>query len=311
MQHRAHDHGRKRADSSPSRPWRGDLGLLLKLFALASVAFSAPASAQIVDATLSVIDTVRIADRSQGFTEPSGLALASDGQHYWAVSDDTGTLFLMTEKGKLKPSRSLAIGVDGLEGLALDDRANRLLAVREDTSTVVSIDLNDGEVTLHPLADMDGYAEIADIFGPLRTNNGLEGIAYNSDRNEVLLVKESHPRLLLSLSADLTTVLWVVELTAAVGFACRGTDDATLDVSDILYDPTREVAWLLSDTGACLQFADPVTGKVIAWPQGDDANNPLRLPKNPEGLALNAAGTELRIVTDNGKDSRMIILSIE
>jgi uncharacterized protein YjiK len=278
---------------------------------LAAAALSTQTSAQVSDLILSEIDTIRIADASRDFTEPSGLTLATDGQHYWAVSDDTGTLFLLTERGKLKPSRSLPIGVDGLEGLALDADANRLLAVREDTSQVVSIDLSDGTVALHPLADMSGFAQVAAVFGPLRTNNGLEGITYNSDSNEVLLVKESQPRLLLRLSADLSTVLGAAELTAEDGFACAGTDDASLDVSDILYDPARKVAWLLSDTGACLQIADPVTGKVIGRPQSNDVDTPLRLPMNPEGLALNATGTELRIVTDNGKDSRLIILHIE
>jgi uncharacterized protein YjiK len=284
---------------------------LRALAALIPVACTAPAAAQVADVTLSEIDTIRIADRSRDFTETSGLALAPDGRHYWAVSDDTTTLFLLTERGKLKPGQSLAIAVDGLEGLAPGPDANRFLAVREDTSEVVSIDLSDGSLTVHPLGDMDGFPGIADVFGPLRSNNGLEGVTYDPDRNEVLVVKEAHPRLLLRLSADLSTILGATGLTAADGFACAGTADANLDVSDILYDPTRKIVWLLSDTGACLQIADPATGKIIGRPKGKDADVPLRLPKNPEGLALNSTGTELRIVTDNDKDSRMMILSIE
>jgi uncharacterized protein YjiK len=205
----------------------------------------------------------------------------------------------------------LQVGVDGFEGITVDESANQLLAVREETSAIVQISLEDGAVSAFPLADMARFNEIAETFGSLRTNNGLEGITFNTDRDEVLLVKESSPRLLLRLSADLTTVLGAVELTAERGFACPGTDDATLDVSDILYDRDRKVLWVLSDTGACILIADPVTGTVIGRPQDLSADKPLKLPKNPEGLALSADGSALRIVTDNDKDSRMMILSIE
>ncbi len=270
-----------------------------------------PASAQSEDLLLRQIGTVRIADETRGFAEPSGIALASDGRHYWVVSDDANVVFLMTEKGRLKPGQSLRVGVDGLEGISFDESANRLLMVGEDTSTVVQIGLDDGAVSMFPLADMAGFGEIAETFGPLRTNNGLEGITVNTDRGEVLLVKESGPRLLLRLSSDLTTVLGAVELTADGGFSCPGTDDATLDASDIHYDSGRKALWVLSDTGACIVIADPVTGAVIGRPRGLSADRPLKLPKNPEGLALGADGSTLRIVTDNDKDSRMIILSIE
>lgn len=269
------------------------------------------ASAQSEDVLLGQVDTVRIADKTRDFTEPSGIALASDGRHYWVVSDNADVVFLMTEKGKLKPSQSLRVGVDGLEGITGDESANRLLTVRENTSTVVQISLDDGAVSMFPLADMAGFSEIAKAFGPLRTNNGLEGITFNADRGEVLLVKESQPRLLLRLSADLTTILGAVEMTAEGGFSCPGTDDARLDASDILYDRERKVLWVLSDTGACILIADAVTGNVIGRPQGRSTGKPLKLLKNPEGVALSADGSTLRVVTDNGKDSRLMILSIE
>lgn len=281
-------------------------------FALANPAvWLHPASAQSKDVLLGHIDTVRIADKNRDFTEPSGIALASDGRHYWVVSDNADVVFLMTEHGKLKRSQALQVDVDGLEGIAFDESANRLLAVREEPSAIIQISLDDSAVSSFPLADMAGFSEIAETFGPLRTNNGLEGITFNTDRGEILLVKESHPRLLLRVSADLTTILGAMELTAERGFACPATDDATLDVSDILYDRDRKVLWVLSDAGACILIADAVTGQVIDRPQGRSAEKPLKLPKNPEGLALNADGSTLRIVTDNGKDSRMIILSIE
>ncbi|WP_168733055.1 SdiA-regulated domain-containing protein [Aliigemmobacter aestuarii] len=272
---------------------------------------SEPSFAQVTEFALGEVDTVRIAEPSRKFTEPSGITLASDGSHYWVVSDNSATVFLMTGKGKLKPSEALSVGVDDLEGITLDEDGNRLLAVQEGTSTVVQISLEDGSVSGFPIADMAGFPEVAETFGSLRTNNGLEGIAFDTSRREVLLVKEANPRLLLRLSSDLTTILGAVVLSEEDGFACDGTDDSALDVSDIHYDRHRRVLWVLSDTGACILIADPDTGLVIGRARGLSPEKPLRLPKNPEGISLDAEGTRLRIVTDDGKDSRMVILSIE
>jgi len=279
----------------------------------AALALGVPlaAAAQTAELQLRIVDTVRIADKSTGFLEPSGLALAEDGETYWSVSDDTRSLFLLSDSGKVLPKGSLRTGVDGLEGIAADPAGGRLLAVRENSSEVIALDLQTGAVSRHPLGAMAGFAGIADRFGPLRTNDGLEGIAFDSDRNGMLLTKQRDPRLLIRVSGDLSTVLGAVELTADLGYACAGATDAELDVSDILYDSRRKRLWVLSDTGNCVWLADPVSGQVLAQAPIAGPENEAKHLHHPEGLALNSDGTELRIVTDNGNESRMILLTVE
>jgi hypothetical protein len=41
-------------------------------------------------------------------------------------------------------------------------------------------------------------------------------------------------------------------LTEERGFICEGTDDVTLDVSDLTWDSARKVFWILGDDGACV-----------------------------------------------------------
>ena len=259
---------------------------------------------------LQVEEVRKIADRSQGFSEPSGLALASDDQGYWSVSDDSAAIFRLTPGGKLDSGLGIPLPVKGLEGVVEDTVRGRLLAVREDSAAIVAVELTDGEASLHPLSGMSGFARIATIFGSIGSNNGLEGITINTTTDEVVVVKENRPRLMIRISADLSTILGAVELTGESGFACDGTEDAALDVSDITYDAIRQALWLLSDEGSCVVLLDAATGQMFEVPLPVSAEHPNRRLKNPEGIALNQDGTELRVVTDDGKDSRLAILSI-
>jgi uncharacterized protein YjiK len=257
------------------------------------------------------VDTTGIADRSQGFTEPSGLALASDGDGYWSVSDDTARIFRLTPDGRVIPQRSIPLARKDLEGVVEDGARSRVLAVQEGGAEIIEIGLGDLSVRAHPLADMAGFDGISDLFGPLGSNNGLEGISVDTRSGEVVVIKEDGPRLLLRLSADLSTVLAAVPLTQDRGFACDGTDDADLDASDLTFDPQRQAFWILSDTGACLFLFDPLTERAQGLSIPGPADHPDKRLKNPEGIALNRDGTELRIVTDNGGSSRLVVLSVE
>jgi uncharacterized protein YjiK len=259
---------------------------------------------------LQIEEVRKIADRSQRFNEPSGLALASDGQGYWSVSDDSAGIFRLTAEGKLDPGLGVPLQVTGLEGVVEDSVRGRLLAVQEEDAAIIAVELTDGEVSLHPLSGMSGFARIATIFGPLASNNGLEGITIDTTTDEVVVVKESEPRLMIRISADLSTILGAVELTGASGFACDGTEDAALDVSDITYDAALRAFWLLSDEGSCVVLLDQARGQMSGLTLPASAEHPKRRLQNPEGIALSPDGTELRVVTDDGKDSRLAILSI-
>jgi uncharacterized protein YjiK len=260
---------------------------------------------------LRLIDSGKIADRSRGYDEPSGLALGLDGAGYWSVSDDTARIFHLSPEGALMPDPSLPLRLKGLEGVVEDRARSRLLAVREEGAEIVAVGLQDGLLTRHPLNRMAGFDGIASLFGAIRSNNGLEGVTLDPATGEVAVLKESGPRLLIRISADLSTILGAVELTQDRGFACDGTDDPALDVSDLTWDAARKAFWILSDEGACVFLYDPARGIASAVTLPGPADHPDRPPKNPEGIALNPEGRELRIVTDDGKDSRLFILSIE
>lgn len=263
------------------------------------------------DAPMLVLDHVhKIADRSAGFSEPSGLALGSDGDGYWSVSDDSAMIYRLTPKGRLVPDQSIPLPMKGLEGVVDDLVRNRLLTVREDTAEIVAVSLMDGASTAYPITRMSGFGDIAAVFGSVRSNNGLEGISLGSSTDEIVVIKENGPRLLIRISADLSTILGAVELTAVRGFACDGTDDVGLDVSDLTFDAARKAFWILSDEGSCVFLYDPATGLAAGVPLPGSVDHPERRLKNPEGIALNPDGTELRIVTDDGKDSRLAIFTI-
>lgn len=267
--------------------------------------------ADMTDRPLLQIEELRkIADRSQGFSEPSGLALASDGTGYWSVSDDSTGIFRLAPEGKLMPDLAIPLRARGLEGVTEDAGRNRQLAVQEEGAVIVSVGLADEAASFHPLSGMTGFESIGPVFGSLTSNNGLEGITVDTIRDEVVVIKESRPRLLIRISADLSTILGAAELTAASGFACEGIDDADVDVSDITFDAARDAFWLLSDEGACVVLLDPETGQMSEVPLPASAEHPKRRLKNPEGIALDRSGTELRVVTDDGKDSRLAIFSI-
>lgn len=257
------------------------------------------------------IGSGKIADRAEGFSEPSGLALTSDGAGYWSVSDDTEMIFRLTPEGRLLPDQFIPLPVKGLEGVVEDRARNRLLALREDTAEIVAVGLEDGLFTRHRLDQMAGFDGIADLFGAIRSNNGLEGITLDPATGEVAVLKENGPRLMIRIAADLSGILGAVELTEERGFICEGTDDVTLDVSDLTWDAARKAFWILSDEGSCVFLFDPATGQATGLSLPGSVDHPNRHPKNPEGIALNAEGSELRIVTDDGKDSRLFILSVD
>jgi uncharacterized protein YjiK len=271
-----------------------------------------PALAQGPEApVLGFRDTAGISDRSQGFSEPSGLARASDGGGYWSVSDDTGMIFYLSPTGELVADRAIPVATGGFEGVVEDAARSRLLAVREETAEIVSIPLDGGAISLHPLPRMAGFDAISDLFGAVGSNHGLEGITLDSVTGEVVVIQENRPRLLVRITPDLSEILGATELTRAIGFSCAGVADRALDVSDLTHDPDRGVFWILSDTGSCAFLFDPALGQATSLPLPGSADTPAKRPKNPEGLALSRDGRDLRIVTDDGKSSRLITLSVD
>lgn len=259
---------------------------------------------------LRLVDSTRIADRSEGLTEPSGLAVSSDGRRLWTVSDDEKRIFQLGLDGDLK--HSFRIDAKDLEGIAASADGSALLAVREGAAEILVIDVAREEIARRvPLAEMQGYAALQAVFEGGPENKGLEGIAIDPDAGAIFVLKEAKPRLLIELSPDLAAIRSVRTLTAEAGFAASWTPDKKLDVSGLAYDPGRRALWIVSDKGRALFLYDPAAhaGRSVAlhWHDGEER----RRIKNAEGVAIDPAGSRLFIVNDDGKHSRLFVYAVE
>ena len=257
--------------------------------------------------TIAFEESHEIRSASAGLLEPSGLAAAADGNHLWTVSDSGGKIFLVDLKGDLKPNHTIETGFDDLEGIALDPTHGRLLAVSEQSGEIISIPLSGGPFESHPISEMEGYDALDVPLSQPRSNDGLEGIAIDPETSLVYVVKENDPRLLLELSADLTRIVGAETLTANLGFVSDRADDIALDVAGIEFDPVRRALWIVSDTGERIFLYDPKTRSAASWPLVHGRHH----VQNAEGIALLDGGTRLAIVTDDGKESRLLIYRLD
>jgi uncharacterized protein YjiK len=260
------------------------------------------------DMSLRFVEARKIADRSHDFTEVSGLSLARDGG-FWAVSDNAARLFHLDEDGKVR-NKSSPDGEPGLEGVALDLAGGRILVVREDTSEILAI-AEDGTVTRHPILAMDGEDDLAAQFSASDANDGLEGIAVDPASGTVFVVKERSPRLLIVIEPDLARIRRVIPLTRAAGFASDQADDDRLDVSGLEWDGLRQGLWMTSDTGKAIYFLDLATATARGWALVTDGKGKPHRVSNAEGVALGGDGRALFVVTDDGKESRLIEYRID
>lgn len=250
----------------------------------------------------------KIADRGHGFSEVSGLSLALDGG-FWAISDNTARLFQLDDAGHVQPRSSLDAETD-LEGVALDVGGGRILAVREDTNEVLAFS-NAGHLTRHSLLSMSGASGLAPYFSANDTKDGLEGISVDPETGIVYVLKERRPRLLIAISPDLAQVRQVIALTGSAGFASDKAEDDHLDVSGLAWDAGRRGLWITSDTGKALFFFDIDRMQAQGWVLVDEARGHPRRVSNAEGVALSSDGQTIFIVTDDGKDSRLLTYRID
>ena len=253
----------------------------------------------------------RIADKALGFSEPSGLSVAEDGDHFLSVSDDISGLFMLDRDGRHGTPPDAVFDVEDLEGIVFDPVGNRILAVSESAAGILAIDNRSGESELVLLGDMKGYQPVRKPFVTSHPNDGLEGIAIDAERDRVYLLKEKRPRLLLELSMELTEILRVRELTPALGFVDDDQSNHHLDVSGLTLDAPTGCLWIVSDRAERLFLFDPA-GKSptrsysLGWLDG---KKPRELP-HAEGIAHDARTERLYIVNDNGKASRLFTFEI-
>lgn len=287
----------------PQRVWGVLVAVTAAIVLAGALIFAAPGK----DPDLRQISSHRIADAKAGFTEVSGLANAANGG-FWSVSDDTAKLFRLDDTGKIQPDLSLP-AERGLEGVAVDTQRQRLLSVNEDETTIL-VHGPDGSIRRVRMLDLPGGQELAQYF-PHKGNNGLEAIEVEPDTGTIFLLKERRPRLLIEIDPDLTRIRKALVLSEAIGFHSRYAKDADLDVTGLAFDGARHGLWMTSDTGKAVFLFDLRTAEARGWELIHTVKGKHETVTNAEGIALSPDGARLFVVTDNGKNSRLISYGVE
>lgn len=256
---------------------------------------------------LEFLSAVPIGDTKAGFREPSGLTLHPPTGELWSVSDDSRRFFRIGSDGGVELVPEAVQGMKDMEGVTFL-ASGRMAAVQEAGNEFLILDPVTGE-THHrqQLSDMDGYSSVKRLLDKGKTKGrGIEGLAADDRSGTLFAVREAEPRLLLEVSGDLQRVVDVKELTPDMGFDVDGVREKELDVSGLCHDPRRARLWISSDTGQCVFLYDPVAATAICLPLKYERDGKRKPVKNAEGVALNAAGTRLHIVTDDGKQSLLL-----
>ena len=240
------------------------------------------------------------------FREASGLGTAKNQTSLWSISDSELKVYKLTlsggNDGSFVPtpinSQSTVTAVD-FEGITFappppgnaDDHF--IYVANEAGNAILPINYNTEKYYQQkPLSGMTGYSTVtcagggtvASEFSGSDPNSGLEGITWDGDLNSFFVIKEKDPGLMIRISADLTTIQ-----------GCRVLTFSGMDYSDISYDSTRGLFWIVSDEAQKLYLYNWSTGAVQkAWGLGYT---------NGEGVAFNPGNSRLYIATDNGGGS--------
>lgn len=238
----------------------------------------------------------RIDHHEDGLREPSGLAMASDGT-LWLVGDRKRFLFRIDQTGSIL--QRLRVDNRGLEGIAVGPGGN-LWAVDEDSAKILQYDSSSGdELADFRLDELEGFEAIADGF-ERHANKGLEGIAFDPERNEWLLLKEDHPALLIAVNSDFTRIESVDDLNGDVGFQH---ESESVDLSGICHDPSRDLFWIVSHEGASV-FGYSRDDRRVTH-RFDLCSDDGKSIRQAEGVAIDPSGKRLFVVGD--RDEKLFV----
>lgn len=151
--------------------------------------------------------------------EPSGIAVYN--KHLYIVSDNNGTIYKCKLNGetieKIRTKHS------DLEGITIDPISKQLIVINEAKRTLIYL-------------NFDGtFIKEQKIKGKQKkSNSGLEGICYDTSRNNMYVINEKAPKQLLKLNLK-------GEITAKTNL------NFSNDVSGICYDKKRNSFWVVSD----------------------------------------------------------------
>ena len=152
--------------------------------------------------------------------EPSGLAVNSEGNVLYTVSDHNAQVYKLSTTGDMIQTFGY-VGND-LEGVSAFP-GNKLLLAEERTKEIVVFDITNGTSLKHRI----NY-ENNDL------NSGIEGVTYNSTDGTIFILNEKNPGKLMRLRADFS-IIAAYEL------------DFSSDYSGIFYDKSSNSLWIVSD----------------------------------------------------------------
>ena len=249
---------------------------------------------------LELLEHHPIKDTASGLNQPSGLTVNRQGSSLYTVSDDTKIIFNLDLEGRIIPDSSFLVDVKDLEGLAVTADDKTILAVQEQSNSIIHFDIaSRKEFQRTPLATLNNYDQISTYFNRRNQNKGLEGITINFNNNHIFVVKEGDPGLLIELDSECKTIISFCKLSDKYGFKHPRINFEKLDFSGLSYDHSRDTIWITSDKGECLFNFDWNKKKVL---------NRLDLPRDPqiqskrvakpEGIAFDPINQRLYIVSE-------------
>jgi uncharacterized protein YjiK len=275
------------------------------VFLPATMAFSTSA----VSFSLTYLDRFKIKDDDERVAEPSGLAVSTEGDALWTVSDDRKSVFKISLEGDPLNRQSFKIGEEDLEGIALDPTTDSLVVVKEETNEILEVSLaSKAVVARHALSTMAGFGDIERHF-PDGDDKGLEGITFDQSRGTFFVLKEAHPALVIEISKDLGSILDAHVLDASKGFVDDDVDIGKIDVSGLEYDQTRSSFWIVSDQARRLYLYDWDLDRVIqSAALGYEKDGDFREIEKAEGVAIDPRRHRLYVVSD--EESRLYVFDL-
>jgi len=241
---------------------------------------------------------------SPAFREASGLGLAKNETKLWSISDENFTIYKMNLDGSkaesFNPTPASGVGtISGtdFEGVTFappppgSSNDHYIYLANEAAVGILPVNYDSQKYhTQKTLSSMAGYSTVqcqsgvtpASAFtGSSATESGLEGITW--DGSQFFVIKEKSPGLMIRISADLTTI----QECKVLSFSA--------DYSDISYDPTRNLFWIVSDESSSLYLYNWSNNSVVqTYPLGYG---------NGEGVSYDPQNHRLYIVTDNGQST--------
>ena len=228
--------------------------------------------------------------------EPSGVALTQNKDALWVVSDDKKRIFCVDLNGKLRPEFTIKTKEKELEGITLD-KEGTLYIISEAKNKIIIIGADGKFKDDKKLRNMDGYSAIAKFFDDDGRNKGLEGITWRE--GSLFVLKESHPGLLIEISADLKAIKNYQFLNNENGFRVPNADTSKIDFSGICHDPSRQCFWILSDMAQCLFLYSWEGNQVLKhFTLAYEEEGTLKEIRQAEGVAYNSSNQHLYVVSD-------------